>query len=264
VAHAAFSGLCCFAQDPIAEPTPSRAGQVTFEIESDGTARGRVAESGFKNPLWIPGWIDWDGEDPDEFAFHFEGCGNIQFLRVSPNFELSEQTLRSFVAQNYTRVAYAHGTPCLPLYATHVLYLNDVSVIGMWWILPKQHRAASDAAIDSLVEIPVDLDAKLQAQRCTICLLDFEEGDIVSQLPCRHLYHPVCAKKWLTSTPSLPTHTTDEVHSLQFTVSEHNSCPLCKKPVPEKMDVVVESTPEDMDIDISLHSPSVPHQVTSS
>ncbi|TPX32480.1 hypothetical protein SeMB42_g07614 [Synchytrium endobioticum] len=32
---------------------------------------------------------------------------------------------------------------------------------------------------------------------CTICLTDFEPGENVSRLPCKHAYHPECIHKWL-------------------------------------------------------------------
>jgi len=41
---------------------------------------------------------------------------------------------------------------------------------------------------------------------CPICLTDFEDGDSIGHLRCKHLFHSACLKKWL-------------VHK--------NSCPMC-------------------------------------
>eukprot|EP00756_Hemistasia_phaeocysticola_P041220 Hpha_TRINITY_DN16903_c4_g1::TRINITY_DN16903_c4_g1_i1::g.53575::m.53575 len=43
---------------------------------------------------------------------------------------------------------------------------------------------------------------------CTVCLCDFDEGDDVRLLKCRHLYHPSCIDRWL---------------------SDDRRCPVCKK-----------------------------------
>ncbi|KAJ1484662.1 hypothetical protein T484DRAFT_1621373, partial [Baffinella frigidus] len=42
---------------------------------------------------------------------------------------------------------------------------------------------------------------------CSICLVDYEEGDHLRMLPCLHQYHQCCADKWLLGS---------------------NSCPVCK------------------------------------
>ena len=47
-------------------------------------------------------------------------------------------------------------------------------------------------------------------KKCTICLGDYKLGDKISYLPCFHLYHSKCIKKWLKYS---------------------KNCPLCKKEV---------------------------------
>lgn len=50
---------------------------------------------------------------------------------------------------------------------------------------------------------------------CVICMVDYEEGDEVTPLPCnaKHFFHTECIQNWLKS---------------------NNSCPLCKKPVTQE------------------------------
>ena len=43
---------------------------------------------------------------------------------------------------------------------------------------------------------------------CSVCLMEFKEGDALSELPCRHIYHRSCVTEWLL---------------LQ------NACPMCKQ-----------------------------------
>ena len=45
---------------------------------------------------------------------------------------------------------------------------------------------------------------------CAICLCRLEDGDFVGDIPCKHLFHKVCLKSWLTRS---------------------NRCPLCQKDV---------------------------------
>jgi len=89
-------------------------------------ARGRVAETGFVNPTWLPGRyvlvknasgkaitnirITWHEEELDEFVFTWEGCGSVQFFRVPLNFTLTDENVRTFLAQHYTRIVYVNGT----------------------------------------------------------------------------------------------------------------------------------------------------------
>jgi hypothetical protein len=50
------------------------------------------------------------------------------------------------------------------------------------------------------------------ATQCSICLEEWEPEDSLVRLPCQHVFHPVCAARWLTQTSS-------------------HTCPLCKQPV---------------------------------
>ncbi|KAL2261119.1 hypothetical protein VTK26DRAFT_4682 [Humicola hyalothermophila] len=71
---------------------------------------------------------------------------------------------------------------------------------------------ASQSAIDSLERKPADdemigPDGKAE---CTICIDEIKKGDEVVVLPCKHWYHGECVVLWL---------------------KEHNTCPICRKPV---------------------------------
>ncbi|OIV92928.1 hypothetical protein TanjilG_20590 [Lupinus angustifolius] len=69
---------------------------------------------------------------------------------------------------------------------------------------------APNEAVESL---PVKLYTKLNKHQeddaqCYICLVEYEDGDSMRILPCRHEFHRTCIDKWLT-----------EVHRV---------CPLCR------------------------------------
>jgi len=43
-----------------------------------------------------------------------------------------------------------------------------------------------------------------EAPSCSICLVDYEEGDHLRMLPCLHQYHKCCADKWLSGASACP------------------------------------------------------------
>lgn len=70
------------------------------------------------------------------------------------------------------------------------------------------------APSDVVESLPVKLHRKPQKHlfeepaQCYICLVEYEEGDIVRTLPCHHDFHKTCVDKWLK-----------EIHRV---------CPLCR------------------------------------
>ena len=47
--------------------------------------------------------------------------------------------------------------------------------------------------------IPVGEDEK-----CMICMEEFEVGDTIKRLRCKHLYHSKCISKWLKQKKTCP------------------------------------------------------------
>jgi hypothetical protein len=40
---------------------------------------------------------------------------------------------------------------------------------------------------------------------CAICMENYKEGDMVKDLPCKHIFHPACINKWLETHQNCPT-----------------------------------------------------------
>jgi len=82
--------------------------------------------------------------------------------------------------------------------------------------LMEQHptsNAPGPAPPDAIAALPKKrLDEKLLGPEgkgeCSVCMDDVQIGDEVVSLPCSHWFHEVCASAWL---------------------SEHNTCPICRK-----------------------------------
>lgn len=75
----------------------------------------------------------------------------------------------------------------------------------------RQLVSRLDATHHSALKIPVCLKTKRynqsDATTCSICLQDFQQGDRIGDLPCKHPFHVDCLKEW---------------------ISLKNHCPLCK------------------------------------
>lgn len=67
-------------------------------------------------------------------------------------------------------------------------------------------KGLSRVEIDQLPTYRVTAAAKDEAddKRCVVCLVDFEEKQLVRVLPCLHEYHTRCIDKWLKSNRTCP------------------------------------------------------------
>ena len=82
----------------------------------------------------------------------------------------------------------------------------------------KGYCSLSDQEIEEIMNNLSNktLSEKMEGEHnnCIICLSDFENGDIISTLPCSHMYHSSCLKDWLKSM---------------------NCCPVCKSKITLKI-----------------------------
>jgi hypothetical protein len=71
------------------------------------------------------------------------------------------------------------------------------------------------AIFKNIASLKVDKNLLEDQDQCGICLLDFEEHDEVTPLPCdvRHVFHAQCVETWMNT---------------------KNTCPYCSKVIEEK------------------------------
>ena len=55
---------------------------------------------------------------------------------------------------------------------------------------------------EPLLPLPDTIATK--SETCTICIDDFEEGERVIELPCKHAFHPKCITPWLKKSSECP------------------------------------------------------------
>ncbi|NXP38641.1 PJA2 ligase, partial [Leiothrix lutea] len=68
----------------------------------------------------------------------------------------------------------------------------------------QTHPPATKETIDCLPQIIVTGDYNGQEQCCTICCSDYVDGEIITKLPCHHLFHKPCVTLWLQRSGTCP------------------------------------------------------------
>ncbi|NXL74561.1 PJA2 ligase, partial [Leptocoma aspasia] len=68
----------------------------------------------------------------------------------------------------------------------------------------QTHPPATKETIDCLPQIIVTSDYNGQEQCCTICCSEYVEGEIITELPCHHLFHKPCVTLWLQRSGTCP------------------------------------------------------------
>lgn len=53
-----------------------------------------------------------------------------------------------------------------------------------------------------------------EEEQCTICITEFEDGEEIRELPCKHIFHPNCIDTWIV---------------------QNSHCPICKDDVNERI-----------------------------
>jgi hypothetical protein len=88
---------------------------------------------------------------------------------------------------------------------------------------------ASDAAIASLIQSPLTAKELIlfQNKMCSVCCEVFKVDQVVSRLPCGHVYHPNCVEPWL---------------------ARHCTCPSCRYELPTDDDDFEEGRMERMNL----------------
>ncbi|NXK56045.1 PJA2 ligase, partial [Chauna torquata] len=68
----------------------------------------------------------------------------------------------------------------------------------------RAHPPATKESIDCLPQIIVTDDHDGQEQCCTICCSEYVKDEIITELPCHHLFHKPCVTLWLQKSGTCP------------------------------------------------------------
>uniref|UniRef100_A0A8C3BSV3 RING-type domain-containing protein n=1 Tax=Cairina moschata TaxID=8855 RepID=A0A8C3BSV3_CAIMO len=83
-----------------------------------------------------------------------------------------------------------------------VAYLESLAIGDQ-----QAHPAASKECIDRLPQISITDDCNAVGQDqcyCTICFSEYVKDEIVTELPCHHLFHKLCVTLWLQKSGTCP------------------------------------------------------------
>ncbi|KAJ1560398.1 hypothetical protein HK096_008886, partial [Nowakowskiella sp. JEL0078] len=64
--------------------------------------------------------------------------------------------------------------------------------------------AATEEMINALSKVQINEEIIKQSADCSICQDSFSEGSSVIELPCHHIFHPVCIEHWLKTNGTCP------------------------------------------------------------
>jgi len=69
---------------------------------------------------------------------------------------------------------------------------------------PPSARCASCAPGPLAAAKGGDVDDEEGGELCAVCLCNYEDDDVLIQLPCEHLFHESCISRWLSQDSSCP------------------------------------------------------------
>ncbi|XP_018119922.1 E3 ubiquitin-protein ligase Praja-2 isoform X2 [Xenopus laevis] len=70
--------------------------------------------------------------------------------------------------------------------------------------MEQAHPPATKESIDCLRQVIVGEDHNSQEQCCAICCSEYIKGEILTELPCHHLFHKPCVTIWLQKSATCP------------------------------------------------------------
>lgn len=135
-------------------------------------------------------------------------------------------TLKAFIAPSSFRMQFSH---CLFAFAAISLFMIMITISFpvlralLWCYEVRQTRymvrfidaiprvvyivPSSSSSLSSPVSV---VPPKPDLERCSICMEEFVNGEVLSALPrCKHLYHGMCIERWL--------------------LTRSRTCPVCRK-----------------------------------
>ena len=89
---------------------------------------------------------------------------------------------------------------------------NSLENILHYTFQNAQDRSSTPTSNDFVNNLPTfEAKSGINYQPCTVCQESFQEKEVVSILPCSHIYHKNCLLPWFTT---------------------HNTCPVCRYEMP--------------------------------
>lgn len=110
---------------------------------------------------------------------------------------------RSRVVEEYVRSTTTISRQPLPIEMTVTEYgMNELEIQAL-----KEFTFTSNPALKELEFNPGSQETLIEMSTdttCALCICEYEEGDLIRELTCRHRFHSHCVDKWLLSKSICP------------------------------------------------------------
>ncbi|XP_063793166.1 E3 ubiquitin-protein ligase ARK2C-like [Pseudophryne corroboree] len=153
-----------------------------------------------RSPLPAPEIAPTDGPSPDPLP----GPSHLQPTSQQPaeNRQNLSDMVHEIVMQMMTAAEEADNEQNIPPILEEIIEQNRPAVVEE---MHRQNVQALQLKIRFFQSTIIAGDEATQS--CAICLMQYQDGERVSTLPCSHKYHPSCILQWFAT---------------------HSSCPLCR------------------------------------
>lgn len=134
----------------------------------------------------------------DSFQYHDLSIDSFKYITEfqEPYIDPNEDSFKYF-----TRVEEAPVNNDIQAFINLLSGLNDLGgILNMGRNMEDQPVPLPQEMIDKIEGIEFN---NQEIDPC-FCGDDYKTGDIISKLPCNHLYHKTCIDKWFTQKPSCP------------------------------------------------------------
>ncbi|XP_063791631.1 uncharacterized protein LOC134947491 [Pseudophryne corroboree] len=154
-----------------------------------------------RSPLPAPEIAPTDGPSPDSLP----GPSHRQPASQQPseNRQNLSDMVHEIVMQMMTAAEEADNEQNIPAILEEIMEQNRPAVVEE---MHRQNVQALQLKIRFFQSTIIAGDEATQS--CAICLMQYQDGERVSTLPCSHKYHPSCISQWCAT---------------------HSSCPLCRR-----------------------------------
>ena len=94
----------------------------------------------------------------------------------------------------------------------HPMFVPNFSFFDIFTFVTEKNQETNHLTSEQIKRLPTKIfkSPSEHGNECSICQDNYNDGEEVTELPCKHNYHGACISKWLT---------------------QKNSCPVCRAEV---------------------------------
>ncbi|KAG2205781.1 hypothetical protein INT47_003964 [Mucor saturninus] len=169
------------------------------------------------------GWITmYANGDSSDIRIPSVYVAQYQFLSLLQHLEEEESVLIRITENELFSWSYSD----LLLFFAVLLPSSILYALYLTWRVRQQHLQKEVAPTDVVTSLPIHSfrrEKDIPIDECIICLEEYQEGDKIRTLPCKHEFHCSCVDLWL--------------------LTRKKFCPICKYDICKRKYQATENTP---------------------